>query len=104
VGVGRHGTATDAVNAGDGEDHVTQLHVGIVMFLLTTIVIVLLIMLLLYCYSPASRPFSPQLLPDFLYWHYSPAMFYSDGFEEGLAIISKVDPSSPLSRPCCDEL
>lgn len=30
-----------------------------------------------------------QLLPDFLYWHYSPAMFYSDGFEEGLAIISK---------------
>ena len=31
-----------------------------------------------------------QLLPDFLYWHYSPAMFYSDGFEEGLAIISKV--------------
>ena len=76
----------------------------IVMFLLTTIIIVLLMMLLLHCYSPASRPFSPQLLPDFLYWHYSPAMFYSDGFEEGLAIISKVDPSSPLSRPCCDEL
>jgi hypothetical protein len=31
-------------------------------------------------------------LPDFLYWHYSPAMFYSDGFEEGLAVISKVHP------------
>lgn len=28
MGVGRHGTATDAVNAGDGEDHVAQLHVG----------------------------------------------------------------------------
>jgi hypothetical protein len=28
VGVGRHGTATDAVNAGDGEGHAAQLHVG----------------------------------------------------------------------------
>jgi hypothetical protein len=63
------------------------------MAVVTTIIIVIPMMLLHF--PPTSRPFSLQLLPDFLYWHYSPAMFYSDGFEEGLAIISKVDPSPP---------
>ncbi len=53
---------------------------------------------LLLFLTPAPLP-PPQLLPDFLYWHYSPAMFYSDGFEEGLAIISKVrQPSPPHAR------